>query len=661
MKKIFLTALLVPAMALAQTFPSPTFSSLTLQNPLSVSSGGTGSAASTGTGSVVLSNSPSLTTPAISSPTVTGAFNATGLVTTSDLASQAANTVLGNATASTASPTAIPVPSCSAGTSALTWTSGSGFSCNTNVTVNYTAGGTGAVTRTSTQRFSDDIHLEDYCSAATLNTSGGDITTCLQNAINALPATGGRCVSLPGLPPGVASWSISSTINIGNGSAGTPSTTNGVCLRGAGAAGFFGSQGTYIAWTGPANGTMISVNGPYNNLQLYDLNLNANNSAGRIFAFNSIRFSTLHNLFLTACTIKCIDTEGLAATQNLNFMLDWSLLYVTTGNPNAIAVNFDGVITTSTDTWLTTIRNSRFESLGAGGIAMRLAFSDNIMFDQLHLVTGTSGGKVVTLTGNITSGSNSVTNASTTTGIQVGEYIDDAGVIGQSIPAGTKITAISGTTVTLSKNATATATGYGLNVYAACGLLLDASSTIAGNTFPTGHQFNKTATDNVCMTYDSTHPLGVNTAYGFGTTDNETVPNSPFYVGVTDIGNTFGGFGGPTASAYTPTFTQNGGTLGVGNSVIGHYALEGAFADVQVNIVIGASGITTPGFSFNVGLPPGIIPSFASSCSGVNLATGTALTVLASGGVGTLTVWSFNNGFPAANGQAITLACRYIY
>lgn len=63
MKKLF--AIFVVALfsltALAQTYPSPTFSSLTLQNPLTAANGGTGSTTSTGTGSAVLSNSPILT------------------------------------------------------------------------------------------------------------------------------------------------------------------------------------------------------------------------------------------------------------------------------------------------------------------------------------------------------------------------------------------------------------------------------------------------------------------------------------------------------------------------------------------------------------------------------------------------------------------------
>lgn len=49
------------------------------------------------------------------------------------LAAQAANTVVANATGSSASPTAFPVPSCSTSASALDWTSGTGFTCNTAI------------------------------------------------------------------------------------------------------------------------------------------------------------------------------------------------------------------------------------------------------------------------------------------------------------------------------------------------------------------------------------------------------------------------------------------------------------------------------------------------------------------------------------------------
>lgn len=128
MKKILIAVLFAPLTAFAQTYPSPTFSTLTLQNPLTAANGGTGATASTGSGSVVLGTSPT-----IAAPTVTGSFTATGLVTTADLSTQAANTILANATGSTASPTAFAMPSCSAATSALNYTSGTGIGCNSSI------------------------------------------------------------------------------------------------------------------------------------------------------------------------------------------------------------------------------------------------------------------------------------------------------------------------------------------------------------------------------------------------------------------------------------------------------------------------------------------------------------------------------------------------
>jgi hypothetical protein len=65
---------------------------------------------------------------------VTGSFTATGLVTLADIATQTNNTVLGNATAGVAGPTAISIGSCSTAASALNWTTNTGFGCNTSIT-----------------------------------------------------------------------------------------------------------------------------------------------------------------------------------------------------------------------------------------------------------------------------------------------------------------------------------------------------------------------------------------------------------------------------------------------------------------------------------------------------------------------------------------------
>lgn len=59
---------------------------------------------------------------------------ANNAVTLAKLATQATNTVLGNATSGTAVPTALAVGSCSSASSALIWTTNSGFGCNTSIT-----------------------------------------------------------------------------------------------------------------------------------------------------------------------------------------------------------------------------------------------------------------------------------------------------------------------------------------------------------------------------------------------------------------------------------------------------------------------------------------------------------------------------------------------
>lgn len=53
MKKFLLGALLMPAVALGQTYPSPTFNSITLQTPIPLASGGTGANTATGATSAI--------------------------------------------------------------------------------------------------------------------------------------------------------------------------------------------------------------------------------------------------------------------------------------------------------------------------------------------------------------------------------------------------------------------------------------------------------------------------------------------------------------------------------------------------------------------------------------------------------------------------------
>lgn len=101
-----------------------------------------------------------------------GTAPAWGNVTATSLAAQAANTVLANATASSHSPIAFAMPSCSTSTSALQYTSGTGFTCYAN-----SASLTGAV-------FTGNVFLGFPAPVFVLNDSSGTNTASIryQNA-----------------------------------------------------------------------------------------------------------------------------------------------------------------------------------------------------------------------------------------------------------------------------------------------------------------------------------------------------------------------------------------------------------------------------------------------------------------------------------------------
>ncbi len=76
MKKLPLSILLIPAIALAQSCPSPTFNNLNLKTLLSSANGGTGTISATGKGSVMRATSPSISSPMPTGSPVVSALNA---------------------------------------------------------------------------------------------------------------------------------------------------------------------------------------------------------------------------------------------------------------------------------------------------------------------------------------------------------------------------------------------------------------------------------------------------------------------------------------------------------------------------------------------------------------------------------------------------------
>ena len=179
MKKILFLLAFVSSLAFGQSYPSPTYNVLTIQTPLALTSGGVGAnsaagaRANLGLGTIATQNANAIAItggsisgisppiPVASGGTNSAAASGTALdnitgfasngfltrtgagayafqsltngITLGNIAQIAANTVLANVTNSTANITAFAMPGCSAATNALTWTTSTGFTCNTAI------------------------------------------------------------------------------------------------------------------------------------------------------------------------------------------------------------------------------------------------------------------------------------------------------------------------------------------------------------------------------------------------------------------------------------------------------------------------------------------------------------------------------------------------
>lgn len=107
---------------------------------------------------------------------------ATNGVVLGQLSQQAANTVLANTTGSTANVVAFSMPSCSTSVSALNWTSGTGFTCNTGLVTAATAASTYATIAQATTALA--------ATGGSINGVTVGLATPLAGAFTTLSATG---------------------------------------------------------------------------------------------------------------------------------------------------------------------------------------------------------------------------------------------------------------------------------------------------------------------------------------------------------------------------------------------------------------------------------------------------------------------------------------
>ena len=208
--------------------------------------------------------------------TATQTFPAASL-TLSEHATQAANTIVGNGTGSSASPTALAVPSCSTASSALQWTSGTGFGCAT------ISGGGGTLTAgtTATSGFTAGQLMMSDGSLLQVGTAVSATSLALNGATigsNFLAVTGSTSLlassasNIPLIIKGFASqtadlqdWNDSSSnnllgIGIGNG---PPGVSGGQVFIAAG-----NSSGSGIVFANSGTGAIGFYTGTYMNLSI---------------------------------------------------------------------------------------------------------------------------------------------------------------------------------------------------------------------------------------------------------------------------------------------------------------------------------------------------------------------------------------------------------
>lgn len=142
MKKLLLIAgLFWSAVASAQFVPGQVLTAAELNSQFALYAPLTGA---TFTGSIAGTSAAFSGLVSVPSLTATGTISLpTASLPLPYLAAQAANSIVANSLGATASPTAVAIPSCSTSSSALQWSSGFGFLCNTAINSS-TLGGTAA-------------------------------------------------------------------------------------------------------------------------------------------------------------------------------------------------------------------------------------------------------------------------------------------------------------------------------------------------------------------------------------------------------------------------------------------------------------------------------------------------------------------------------------
>lgn len=204
--------------------------------------GATGFISAVATGSVLLSAG-------------TGTVPAYGALPLTTMATQATNTVVGNATSGSAAPTALAVGSCSTAGSALKWTTNTGFGCNTSITAATNANLTGPITSsgnaTAVAAQTGTGSVFAMQAAPQLTTPDIGVATATSLAI-AFSTNGTASSSLTNSNAGITARVV---FNFSNGTNATAFIQNGVNYTPSGA---FKADGGMVYFGGAGGGTLYT-------------------------------------------------------------------------------------------------------------------------------------------------------------------------------------------------------------------------------------------------------------------------------------------------------------------------------------------------------------------------------------------------------------------
>lgn len=226
----------------------------------------------------------------------------------------------------------------------------------------------------------------------------------IQAAVDALGADGG----IVWVPPG--DWTLSATLEIGDGSASAASTKHAIRIIGGVAAGHSAEitaasgDGARIVWTGAAGADVVSVNGPIMFCSLENISIVGNGGANeaavglRTFHAAKCKFKNLNISGFSGIGVK-VDAVGSAGRPSGVVIggddCVWENVFTQPATAGGSAVGLDFGADTAggvaTDNARHTFINCTFRGgTGASGRGMVIRFVDNVTFVMTHFVGGSA-------------------------------------------------------------------------------------------------------------------------------------------------------------------------------------------------------------------------------------------------------------------------------